>query len=195
MREFKNAVDMRLLNGDKEAFIEISTMDSINTDSIISQAFAFVGDSKHEKPEARKATAFETYAKPLKEKHDSAALFRTGNLKENESVIPLQKEEKIDKTDTSISRPKRLPLQSKGERTSYPVGELFEDKRERVQVFYHCPECHHSDQRTVPYGFRFVKCANCSQKLFLRPAGNTWGEKDEAGNTYVAEELYEADWE
>lgn len=196
MSEIKNAVDLRLLNGEKEAFIEISTMESINTDNIINKAFAFVGDTPAEITENRLSESVERkFRRKLEPESVDKKPFQ-GVLQENE-LVKDKVSHLVEKMADSKIRPKQLPLLSKSERTSYPIKDAFADKpqKERVQVFYHCPQCHHSDYHTVPYGFRFVKCANCSEKLFLRPAADSWGEKDDAGNTYVAEEVYQGDGE
>lgn len=88
-------------------------------------------------------------------------------------------------------RPRRLPFVN-GDHSTFNMSELIGENKSICKCSYTCPECNHEGTRLVPFGFRFTFCEECNTKLFLRPAGDNWGDRDEDGNTYIANQVYRA---
>ncbi|GAB2558336.1 hypothetical protein [Gracilibacillus alcaliphilus] len=98
-----------------------------------------------------------------------------------------------NRTVQGKSRPRRLPLVN-SDRSNFSLGDLIQNQRkerESVQTECKCPECGHEGLKYVPFGYRYTFCDICNTKLFIKPAAVEWGEKDETGNVYVADEVYE----
>lgn len=64
------------------------------------------------------------------------------------------------------------------------------DYGERVKVEVACPYCGFTNVSKVSYGYRFMKCPNCHEKIYLSPATENFGEKDEHGYYYKAYKPY-----
>ena len=82
-------------------------------------------------------------------------------------------------------RPRQLPLLGVN-KESFTMME-----RAKCKTKVQCPSCGKENTVSLPFGFRYTFCPECNEKLFIRPAGNAWGEVDEEGNIYVAREIFE----
>lgn len=94
--------------------------------------------------------------------------------------------QKIDKgaDEEKKTRSRQLPLLgAKSEGFS-----LMEKAKCKTKI--ECPCCGGKNTIQVPYGYRYTFCPDCHEKLFIRSAGENWGEADFEGNVYIANEVY-----
>ncbi|TLQ05449.1 hypothetical protein FEZ51_01965 [Pediococcus stilesii] len=63
-------------------------------------------------------------------------------------------------------------------------------KTNQVKVAVDCPKCEKKYTKMVPFGYRFTWCDEFHDKLYLAPAGQTFGEEDEEGYMYRANSEY-----
>lgn len=83
------------------------------------------------------------------------------------------------------SRPKAIEKINSERNMSSSIGE-----RVNVPTYVFCPSCGHEGTQQIFRGSRYIKCSSCQEKLFLKPAGEVWGEEDEDGNEYHATSIY-----
>ncbi|WP_295731681.1 hypothetical protein [uncultured Limosilactobacillus sp.] len=62
---------------------------------------------------------------------------------------------------------------------------------EPVKTALACPYCGLTKTIKVPFGYRFVNCPQCRERVFLQPASDDFGVPDEHGIYYKAEEIYQ----
>lgn len=55
-----------------------------------------------------------------------------------------------------------------------------------VKVDLQCPFCGHTSVEQTKYGYRFIKCPECKELIFLNSATATFGIPDERGFYYTA---------
>ena len=99
----------------------------------------------------------------------------------------LQMLEKLSTKETVpvISRPKAIEKINSERTLSSSIGE-----RVNVPTYVFCPSCGNEDTQYIYRGNRYIKCSSCQEKLFLKPAGEVWGDLDEDGNEYHATSVY-----
>ena len=56
-----------------------------------------------------------------------------------------------------------------------------------------CPYCGLTVSKNVPFGYRFMNCPQCREKIYLEPAAERFGEKDDRGFYYKAMEIFRDD--
>ncbi|MGM0175726.1 hypothetical protein [Enterococcus sp. DIV0800] len=64
---------------------------------------------------------------------------------------------------------------------------------EEVKIKVHCKSCGREAVQLGRFGNTYVKCMRCGNPLWLQPAvKDSWGAKDEDGNTYFARYIYKS---